>query len=116
MIQSFSARIAYAKRCILGDMGAGHYGYTRAFDNCFEQYDGDYVMIRLWQEAEKDPLLASRLKGFGTDLTRAMYEDVKHLSPRAIGALAKIRREAGEEHCRNMLAKSLSTIPTLSHA
>jgi len=71
-------------------MRNGYYGYTRAFDNCFENGDGTYVMIRLWQEAEKDPVLAERLKGFGTDKARALFTELRNLSPRAISRLALI--------------------------
>lgn len=84
---SFSARVAYAKKCLLSGMR----DYTRAFDDCFENGDGTYVMIRLWQEGEKNPALAARLKGFGTDSARALYETVKFLSPRAIGELSRMK-------------------------
>ena len=81
----FSSRVAYAKKCLL----SGMQDFTRAFDDCFENGDGVYVMVRLWQEAEKNPLLAKRLKGFGSDESIELYRKIGHLPPREIGKLAR---------------------------
>lgn len=85
---AFSTRVSYAKRCIL----TGHTG-GRSFDTCFEMYDGDFVMIRLWQEAENNPSLADRLKGYGTTNCRELYEKIRHMTPRQIAALAREHRD-----------------------
>jgi len=81
---AFSTRVSYAKRCIL----SGNTN-TRAFDTCFEMYDGSFVMCRLWQEAENDPELAEGLKGYGNDESRRLYEKIKSHIPCQIAALAK---------------------------
>jgi len=86
---AFSTRVSYAKRCIL----SGNTN-TRAFDTCFEMYDGGFVMCRLWQEAENDPELAEGLKGYGSDGGRLLYEKIKTYSPRRIAKLAKLHRDA----------------------
>lgn len=54
---SCSARVAYAKKCIKS-------GYThgRAFDDCFENGDGDAVFAILYMDAEQDGVLMERMK------------------------------------------------------
>ena len=51
------ARVAYAKKCILSDMGRSFYGFSRAFDDCFENGDGDKVFALLFDEAENNLVL-----------------------------------------------------------
>lgn len=84
---TLSDRVAYAKKCLLK-------GYThgRAFDDCFENGDGHWVMVRLWQIAENDPYLAQKLKGYGTAAARELYKRFGHESPRKIGLLARVGR------------------------
>lgn len=87
---AFSQRVAYAKRCILAGTTEG-----RSFDTCFEMGDGSFVMVRLWQEAIKNPVLAERLKGYGTDKARFYFTVYSHKKPAEIGRLAAIARRSG---------------------
>lgn len=82
---TLSDRVAYAKKCLLS-------GYTngRAFDDCFENGDGHWVMVRLWQIARDNPILADKLEGYGTDVSRKLFVRFGHESPRKIGFLARV--------------------------
>lgn len=54
---NFAGRVNYAAACI--SSGKRHHG--RAFDNCFENYDGDLVVVALVRRAENNPKLAANL-------------------------------------------------------
>lgn len=59
--KGFSARVAYAE-CRLTKLSQDPHCliFTRAFDNCFENGDGDAVVFALMQKSAQNPLL---LKG-----------------------------------------------------
>jgi hypothetical protein len=52
---SFPGRVALAAQCIRSGDGTG----SRAYDNCFEMWDGDYVMLTLVRMAQADQPLAA---------------------------------------------------------
>jgi hypothetical protein len=51
--------------------------YTRAFDNCFENFDGDAVVWQIVRDAQTDDDLARRIRLMGEKLWpqwQAIYE------------------------------------------
>ncbi|WP_137114163.1 hypothetical protein [Mesorhizobium sp. GR13] len=54
--QNFRGRVAYAAQVIA--RGGGH---TRAFDNCFENDDGDEVAVAILRRSGRNPKLAANL-------------------------------------------------------
>ena len=86
-IDAFSERVAYAKKCLLSGGTHGRGSFT-----CFEMGDADYVMIRLWQDARKNPQLAKALQGYGSTVSQYLYLLHGQKSARQIGNLARIER------------------------
>jgi pyruvoyl-dependent arginine decarboxylase (PvlArgDC) len=56
---NFAGRVNYAAKIISAGKGTG-----RAFDNCFENCDGDVVAVALARRAENNPKLAANLYRF----------------------------------------------------
>ncbi|WP_225205074.1 hypothetical protein [Novosphingobium huizhouense] len=53
----FLARVQLAARCLRTGTGIG----SRAYDNCFEMFDGDAVVAMLDRWAERDPVLRAAI-------------------------------------------------------
>lgn len=54
-VDGFPARVRLAAQCIRTRQGT----HSRAFDNCFEMYDGDIVAVMLDRMALQDPALCA---------------------------------------------------------
>ena len=61
--ENFHGRVNYAAKVIA-------YGRrpTRAFDNCFENYDGDEVATVILRRSRKNARLAAKLTGWKIDI------------------------------------------------
>lgn len=56
---NFAGRVNYAAQVIAQGRRT-----SRAFDNCFENYDGDAVVVALYRRSQKNENLAARLFGY----------------------------------------------------
>jgi hypothetical protein len=69
-LKAFRERVTHAARAIMSGYRAGFDGFdatqTRAFDTCFEMYDGDAVVTALIRKAEHDPEFKTALTGYLT--------------------------------------------------
>ena len=80
---NFSGRVSYAAHCFKTTMGTPQ---SRAFDTCFEMWDGDAVVTALVRRCETDPALKAAIaRGWRTTApelptqwleTAARYADV----------------------------------------
>ncbi len=57
--ENFKGRVAYASAVI-----ARQGGHTRAFDNCFENHDGDEVAVAVYRRSLKNPRIAANLNKY----------------------------------------------------
>jgi hypothetical protein len=101
--QSFNGRVRYA-----ADLIASGARLCRAFDSCFENYDGDAVAVAILRQAATNPDLA---RNFGRYLNRpraeADAERWKHFNDEQLRReAARLRREgravALSTHLRNV--------------
>jgi hypothetical protein len=84
--ENYAGRVAYAAQVIIKGRTP-----TRAFDNCFENDDGDEVSAALVRRAAKNPKLAANLNRY---INRQMAEEA---AARLAGRnLAQAAREARE--------------------
>lgn len=58
--ENFAGRVDYATKCLVRGPGAG--GFSRSFDNCFENNDGEVVMAALARRALKNPRLLGGIR------------------------------------------------------
>ena len=92
--QSFEGRVRYA-----ADLIASGARPCRAFDSCFENYDGDAVAAALIRQAASNPDLG---KSLGRYINRARAQEAadrwQHLSDEALKReAARLRREGRAE-------------------
>lgn len=77
---AFRERVEHAARAIAG--GTWEATQTRAFDTCFEMYDGDLVVTALIRRGRRDPVFDAALTTYLTpnrehwEKTAAEYADV----------------------------------------
>lgn len=84
---NFAGRVNYAAKVIVSGRPS-----TRAFDNCFENYDGDVVSAALVRRAERNKRLAENLPRYlNTELALKAFERFKGLN------LTEEARKAREE-------------------
>lgn len=83
----FEGRVRYAADVIANGREA-----RRAFDNCFENGDGDAVAAAIYRRSLQNPKIAANLKRYiSADMAKASYE--KHLG-QDLREVAKALREA----------------------
>lgn len=88
--ENFAGRVSYAAKVI----SAGRRTDGRAFDNCFENRDGDIVAVALMRRAEKNPKLAANIFRFISEpITRQNVADYAHVPTRGLPAEAALMRE-----------------------
>lgn len=58
--ENFSGRVNYAAKCLV--KGPGMNGFTRSFDNCFENCDGEVVVAALARRAQTNMKLLAGLR------------------------------------------------------
>lgn len=104
---NFSGRVAYAKQCLKRSLKPGRsWPQGRAFDTCFEMWDGDAVVTALVRKAQHDPDLKRAIaRGWSATApelppgwleTAAKYADV---TDRGLGKVAaKIRAEREKQY------------------
>jgi len=89
--ENFSGRVNYAAAVISNGRST-----SRAFDNCFENFDGDEVVTILLRRAEKNAKLAANLPRYiGIDRARETAAKLAHVSTRDMPAHAHKARERG---------------------
>lgn len=93
--ENFRGRVAYAAQ-VVARAGA----HTRAFDNCFENDDGDEVAVAILRRSRRNPKLAANLaKYLDVALVEECDQQLAHIPTRklAIAAAAKrARRDAAQ--------------------
>lgn len=86
---NYAGRVNYAAKVISEGRPT-----SRAFDNCFENYDGDEVAAALVRRAEKNPRLAANLfRYIDRDSSEAAAERLKGKNLAAEAAATRARRE-----------------------
>lgn len=68
--ENYTGRVAYASHVIANGKEA-----RRAFDNCFENVDGDQVVAALVRRAESNPRLAANLYRYVNEQTATEAAD-----------------------------------------
>lgn len=103
---SYQARVNYAAQCFLRGTK------SRAFDSCFEMYDGDAVVVALVRRASKNEKLhAAIARDWGGTFpalwldTARKYEDIP---TRQLAALAAQIRAENEARFESWLAEQTS--------
>jgi hypothetical protein len=98
---NFRGRVTYAAKVIASGKTP-----TRAFDNCFESYDGDEVSVALIRRAQRNPKIARNLDRYiNRVLAEACAARMAHIPTRKLAAAAAATRasrkspqtQAGEE-------------------
>ena len=104
---AFAYRVNYAAQCFMKQRE------SRAFDTCFEMYDGAAVVTALVRRASKNTKLHAAIarqwsEGFPRDwiATASKYE---HLPTRKLGELAKDLREESKRKFAEVLAAQSTT-------
>ena len=95
--RAFQNRVLFAQQALItGDVD------SRAFDACFEMYDGTFVVTALMRRAEADPaLMAGILRYFGAadastlawTKTAAKFQNLRTLNLGNAAAVAQIEAE-----------------------
>lgn len=91
---NFAGRVNYAAKVISSGRPT-----SRAFDNCFENYDGDEVAAALVRRAEKNPRLAANLFRYINQQTATEAADRlegKNLAKEAAATRARREQQARE--------------------
>lgn len=92
--ENFAGRVSYAARVI--SLGRET---SRAFDNCFENDDGDAVIAILARRAQKNPNIAANLYRY---LVRESVEEISrklaHVPTRRMAGYAAAKRAAKGGH------------------
>lgn len=90
---NFRGRVAYAAKVIASGRAP-----TRAFENCFENYDGDEVSVAILRRAAHNPRIAANLDRYiSRKLAEACAARMLHVPTRKLPALAaetRARRKA----------------------
>lgn len=85
---NFAGRVAYAASVI-----GGNRPQSRAFDNCFENNDGDEVSAILLRRAEKNPKLKANMPRYlNMDIITECAAKLAHVSTRDMPAHAAATR------------------------
>lgn len=100
---AFAYRVDFAARVI----SSGQRSTTRAFDTCFEMYDGDAVAVALYRRSRRNPKLRANIWRY---LTRAHIVALAWKHRRKSRAdlatwAADLRRKAKEASARMMAAR-----------
>jgi hypothetical protein len=91
--ENFAGRVNYAAKVIAEGRNT-----SRAFDNCFENYDGDEVAAALVRRAEKNPRLAANLfRYINRDTATAAAERLKGKNLAQEARATRARRRAESE-------------------
>ena len=89
--ENFSGRVNYAAAVISNGRST-----SRAFDNCFENFDGDEVVAILLRRAEKNAKLAVNMPRYlGMNSVRDAAARLVHIKTRDMPAHARASRERG---------------------
>lgn len=108
----FDYRVQYAARILTrGRMGL----CERQFDSCFEQYDGDMVVVALAHRAQRNPRLAAGMDRFLSPSWREKWRTYSNLSLGEIRARAAAAREAGAAHLARLVAPAPCPCCGLAH-
>ncbi len=85
---NFRGRVAYAAKVIASGKRP-----TRAFDNCFENYDGDEVSVAILRRAQRNPRIARNLDRYiNRVLAEASAARMAHIPTRKLAAAAAATR------------------------
>jgi len=100
---SYQARVNYAALCIMRGTR------SRAFDSCFEMYDGDAVVTALVRRADKNPKLYDAIARDWGGLFPALWKDTaskyEATPTRQLAALAAQLRADGQARFDAWLAE-----------
>lgn len=90
---NFRGRVAYAAKVIARGSAP-----TRAFDNCFENYDGDEVSVAILRRAARNPKIARNLDRYISrklaETCAARMADVPTSQLPTLAAATRARRKA----------------------
>lgn len=86
--ENFRGRVAYAAKVIASGRSP-----TRAFDNCFENHDGDEVSAAIIRRASRNPKIARNLDRYiNRVLAEACAARLAHIPTRKLAAAARESR------------------------